>query len=99
MHPIFGNRTTFAVYVTGWVALAISLSDLLHVTAPMSWRYAFLLSGTLCLLLAFMCLSPLYTCRSLPVATTPRWRLGVNHAGAAILVSALWVACARAIEN
>jgi two-component system, LytTR family, sensor histidine kinase AlgZ len=99
MHPIFGNRTTFAAYVTVWVALAISLSDLLKITAPMSWRNAFLLSGTLCLLLAFMCLSPLYTCRSLPVATTKRWRLGFNHAGAAILVSALWVACARAIES
>ncbi len=99
MHPIFGNRTTFAAYVMVWAALAISLADLQRVTAPMRWRDAFLLSGTLCPLLAFMCLSPLYTCRSLPVASTTRWRIGVNHAGAAVLVSALWVACARAIEN
>ena len=99
MHPIFGNRATFAAYVTVWLALAISLADLLQVTAAINWRDALILSGLLCMLLAFMCLSPLYTCRSLPLASTKRWQIGFNHAGAAILVSALWVACARGLAN
>ena len=99
MHPIFGNRSTFAAYVAVWSALAISLADLLHVTAAISWQDALLLSGLLCVLLAFMCLSPLYTCRSLPLASTKRWQVGFQQAGAAILVSALWVACARALAN
>jgi LytS/YehU family sensor histidine kinase len=65
----------------------------------MSWGDAFLLSGLLCLLLAFMCLSPLYMCRSLPLGSPKRWQLAFNHAGAAILVSAFWVACARGLAN
>ena len=45
MHPIFGNRTTFAAYVTVWAGLAFGLADLLRVPSAMSWRDAFLLSG------------------------------------------------------
>jgi two-component system sensor histidine kinase AlgZ len=99
MHPIFGNRNTFAAYVTVWLAIAFSLAESLRISAPMSWSNAFLLSGPLCLWLAFMCLSPLYTCRSLPLASTKRWQIGFQHGGAAILVTALWTASARGLAN
>src|SRR4029077_12653031 len=99
MHPIFGNRATLTAYVTVWAALAIGLADLLRVPSAMSWGDAFTLSGLLCVLLAFMCLSPLYICRSLPLGSPKRWQIGLNHAGAAILVSAFWVACARGLAN
>lgn len=99
MHPIFGNRTTLGSYVIVWAALAFSLADLLRVVSPLSWRDALLFSGLQCVLLAFMCLSPLYTCRPLPLATAQRRAMAFQHAGEAILVASIWVACARGFAN
>jgi hypothetical protein len=97
MHPLLLNRTTLAVYLTVWAGLALALAALLRVPAILAWRDAFLLSGMLCALLAMLCLGPWYTCRTLPLTTTRRWRIAYNHGAAAILVTAFWIACARGL--
>src|SRR3981081_1620641 len=99
MHPLLRNRTTLAVYLPVWAALALALAALLRVPSIMSWRDALLLSGLLSMVLAVLCLGPWYTCRPLPLGSTKRWQLAYNHGGAAILVTAFFIACSRGISS
>ncbi len=99
MHPLLTSRTTLASYLTVWVALSLALAALLRVPAILSWQQAFALSGFLCLILAALCLGPWYMCQNLPLTTTRRIKVAYNHAGAAILVTSFWIACARGIAS
>ncbi|HEY7335076.1 MAG TPA: histidine kinase [Bryobacteraceae bacterium] len=98
MHPIFRKRSWFAAYLVLWLALAGTLAALLRVPgAALAWREALLVAIPLCLFFAFVCLTPWYMGRQLPLASTNGFKLGLYHASAAILATALWIALARAI--
>ncbi len=53
------------------------------------------LTSPLTILLAFICLSPWYSCRSLPLRSTNGWKLLLHHLVAAMCVSALVLIIAR----
>jgi hypothetical protein len=95
MHPIFFKWTRLAVYLAGSVLTAGLLGALLHMTGVLAWREALALAAPMCLVFAFVCLTPWYSCRGLPLSTTPPWRLGGEHLGAAVLATALWAGMAR----
>ena len=97
MHPIFRNKRWFAAYLTMWMALGAMLAALLRVPEVLEWREALAIAGPLCLFFAFVSLTPWYVCRQLPLASTDTLKLGVYHAGAAVLATALWIALARAL--
>ncbi len=97
MHPVFTNRATALVYLGVWSGMALALSSLLHQTSALGWGQALLIAGAQCLLLAFMCMTPWYTCRTLPFGNTQRARIVWNHGAAAIIVTSIWVACARGL--
>jgi two-component system sensor histidine kinase AlgZ len=96
MHPIFSRKTYLASYLIAWVFFAAMLAGLLH-TGTLSWRDALIISEPLCLFYAFVCLTPWYVCKQMPLRSTNPFKLGVNHGGAAILASAIWVEMARLI--
>ncbi len=95
MHPLFQNRAAILVYSGTWVVLAGLLAALLRLAGAATWSEALLLSALPCLFYAFMCLTPWYMCKALPLSSAP-WRLLANHVGAAILAAALWIGLARA---
>jgi hypothetical protein len=95
MHPIFLKWTRLASYMLGSVLAAGLLAGLLRMTGALQWREAFELSAPMCLVYGFLCLTPWYSCRALPLGTTAPWRLAGEHAGAAVLAAALWVGMAR----
>jgi hypothetical protein len=95
MHPIFSKWTRLAVYMLSSQAAAALLAALLHMTGALAWREAFEMAAPMCLVYAFACLTPWYSCRALPLGTTPSWRLGAEHLGGAVLAAALWVGMAR----
>ncbi len=100
MHPIFRNKAWFASYLILCALLGGMLAVLLHGPGgTLRWREAFAISEPLLLFFAFVCLTPWYACRQLPLASTHKLKIAGYHAGAAVLAAALWTALARAIGH
>ncbi len=97
MHPIFRNKQWFAAYLAMWLALSGMLAALMRVPGSLSWSEAAALAAPLCLFFAFVCLTPWYICRQLPLVSSSGARLASYHLGAAILATALWIGMARVI--
>ena len=99
MHPLFRNKRWFAAYLTLWLVLAVALAVLLHLPGALAWRESMLLAGPLCLFFAFVCLTPWYMCRQLPLRSAAIAEILSYHLGAAVLATALWVALARLVAS
>ena len=97
MHPIFARPGRLVGYLGAAVVFAALLAALLHLASPLSWQQSFELAGPLVLFFDFVCLTPWYTCRYLPLRSTRPLRIVLNHFGAAVLATALWVGLARLI--
>ncbi len=97
MHTIFASKTYFAVYILAWVVFGLMLAGLLGTPGTLGWRETIIIAEPLCLFYAFVCLTPWYSCKQMPLRSSARVKLIVNHIGAAILASALWVEMARLI--
>ncbi|MEP7351616.1 MAG: histidine kinase [Acidobacteriota bacterium] len=95
MHPILKIKNGLAVYLGSWAILSAIL--LIALPGNLRWDEALLVMGPLCLFYSLLCLTPWYVCRVMPLESTSAIRLAVNHVGAAILASALWVGLARII--
>ncbi|HYK58750.1 MAG TPA: histidine kinase [Bryobacteraceae bacterium] len=98
MHPVLRNPKWLAQYVAVWLGLGYMLAALLRVPGgALSWRDALAVAVPLCLFFAFVCLTPWYMCRQLPLVSANGLKMAVSHASAAILATALWIGLARAI--
>jgi hypothetical protein len=95
MHPIFSRRAWLAAYLATVAVGAILMAVLLRVAGRLAWLEAAELAGPLTLLYAFVCLAPWYLCRMLPLGTTHPLKIAVEHLGAAVLATGLWVAAAQ----
>jgi len=96
MHPVFA-RKWFPSYLILWVVFGVMLAGLLRMPGTLTWREAIVISEPLCLFYAFVCLTPWYMCRQLPLRSSNALKVVANHVGAAILASAIWVEMARFI--
>jgi two-component system sensor histidine kinase AlgZ len=99
MHPIFEKKTWFAGYVAAWMVLGVMLAGLMHIGGTVSWRDGLIVSEPLLLFYSFVCLTPWYMCRQLPLGSTSAIKLVANHLGAAILADAIWLEMARVIAK
>jgi two-component system, LytTR family, sensor histidine kinase AlgZ len=99
MHPLIIRRTYFGAYLAVWLLVAIMLAALLRVPGTLTWREALIVATPLCLFYAFVCLSPWYICRYLPLRSSNPLKLLLNHLGAALVASAIWVEMARLIAQ
>ncbi len=97
MHPIFEKKTWLAAYLGMWLVLGVMLAGLIHFPGDISWRDALILAEPLLLFFAFVCLTPWYMCRQMPLGSTNAFKLFANHLGAAVLANALWMQMARVI--
>jgi two-component system sensor histidine kinase AlgZ len=97
MHPIFARTKSLAAYLLVWALLGAMLAALLRLPGALTWREAIMLAAPLCLFYAFVCLAPWYVCRHLPMDSTNPLKLTVNHLGAAVLATAIWIGIARLI--
>jgi two-component system, LytTR family, sensor histidine kinase AlgZ len=95
MHPIFEKKTWFAAYLGVWVVLGVMLAGLMQISGTVGWRDALIIAEPLLWFYAFVCLTPWYMCRQLPLGSTNGFKLVANHLGAAILADAIWVQMAR----
>src|SRR5579863_9671212 len=97
MHPIFTKKTWFAAYLGVWAFVAVMLAGLLRMPGVLTWREALVIATPLCLFYAFVCLTPWYMCRQLPLGSGIVSKLLLHHLGAAVLASVMWVEMARLI--
>ncbi|HUJ21586.1 MAG TPA: histidine kinase [Bryobacteraceae bacterium] len=95
MHPVLASRTNFLVYLAVWIPLGSMLGFVLNMSAPLGWAEAASITAPLVLVLAFACLTPWYSCRFLPLRSTPVWKLFSNHLLAAVVLSGAVLLMAR----
>jgi LytS/YehU family sensor histidine kinase len=89
MHPLFQNRNSLLAYFFAWVPLGAMLGVVISAAAHLDWKATLAIIAPVTLLLACVCLSPWYLCRTLPLNGTPRWKLLSHHWIAAMFASAL----------
>lgn len=89
MHPIFRSKTALQSYLAVCLVFGVLVGFSLSVTAGLTWAESAWLTVPLITMLAIACLAPWYTCRSLPLESTPQWKLVSHHLIAAIFVSAI----------
>jgi two-component system sensor histidine kinase AlgZ len=65
----------------------------------LEWREALILALPLSLFYAFVCLTPWYVCRYLPLRSSNPLKLLLNHLGAAVVATAIWVEMARLVAQ
>jgi two-component system sensor histidine kinase AlgZ len=99
MHPIFGSRTNFLLYVSACLLVGGMLGTLLATATQLSVAESAAITWPLMMFLAFICLSPWYTCRSMPLNSTAPWKLLTNHLMAAVVSSAMVVLLARVLVS
>src|SRR5262249_23718667 len=99
MHPIFASRTNFLMYLLSWVPLGAMIGVQLSFSGRLDWRETLVLATPLTLMLAFICLPPGYSCRYLPLGSTPVWKLLVNHILAAVVSGGMVVLLARGLAG
>lgn len=103
MHPLLkrsegrkhGSINRLGVYLLAWAPLTALLIYLMAGPGAMGWRDAALLMVPMCIVYEFVCLSPWYTCKAMPLDRTPVRRLFLTHTIAAVTLSLLWVETGR----
>jgi two-component system sensor histidine kinase AlgZ len=97
MHPLLLTKGRLGLYLLAWAPLAALLAFLLSITGRLPWTEATAMAAPLAAFYAFVCLSPWYLCRVLPLATSRAVSLFLNHASAAVVAGLLWVVLAKVV--
>ncbi len=95
MHPLFRNTASLAAYMGLGTVLATGLAALIRIPGDLTWSQALSVAVPLCMFYAFVCLTPWYVCRGLPLGSAQVTRLLINQLAAAILACTLWIGVAR----
>ncbi|MBV9158722.1 MAG: histidine kinase [Acidobacteriaceae bacterium] len=95
MHPIFSSRNTLLLYLAAWIPLGLMLGYMLAVSGRLQWTESASITVPIVVVLAFVCLSAWYSCRSLPLRSTSPEKLITQHVVAAMCVSALVLVIAQ----
>jgi len=96
MHPIVRSGKLW-LYLVSWVPVVYALSLILVEQSRLSWLAGITVSGPLCLVYAFICLSSWYVCLGLPLRREQLPRLLISHLGSAVGVGGLWTALAKGL--
>jgi two-component system sensor histidine kinase AlgZ len=87
MHPIFQNWKVLLLYLAVWVPLGTILGLLISVAGLLTATETAVIVVPVTVALAFVCLSPWYACRALPLRSSGALRLIGQHLLAALLVA------------
>lgn len=89
MHPLLQNRNSLLAYVVAWLPLGAILGLVISAAAHLDGRFTLAITAPVTILLALVCLSPWYSCRALPLSTSPHWKVLAYQTIAAMLASSL----------
>src|ERR1700761_4008092 len=97
MHPVFSSKNGLLLYLAGWIPLGAMLTLVVTVSGRFRWTEAASVTVPATFLLACVCLPPWYACRSLPLRSTPKEKLIINHVVAAMCATAIVMVFAHAL--
>lgn len=97
MHPILARAGRILAYLAIWILLACLLVLLFVESGHLSWIESAAIVLPLALVYSFVCLSPWYVCRMLPIGSATMQRLVLTHVSAAIFASLLWIVTGKGI--
>ena len=87
MHPLLHNWKASLLYLAAWAPLGAILGLSISAAGRLSAAETAEIIVPVTVILAFVCLSPWYACRALPLRSTGAGRLIVQHVLAAVVVS------------
>jgi hypothetical protein len=87
MHPILRDWRRFLVWMAAWIPPGAILTVAAHLSGRMRIAEAAAVMAPTTLVMSFVCLSPYYMCRSLPLRSASRWKIAGNHVAAAIVLT------------
>jgi two-component system, LytTR family, sensor histidine kinase AlgZ len=90
VHPILARRSLTVVYAALWVGVGLVLTVVAGPDTPPTTTLVL----PLILLYGFICLSPWYLCRMLPLRHDVWWRVLLVHVLAAMVSASLWLVLA-----
>jgi sensor histidine kinase YesM len=90
MHPVLATRYRIALYVLLWVPIGALVGSLLAGAAHLAWFEAAALVVPLCIFYGFICLSPWYMCRVVPLGTANLPNIVFSHVAAGVAAGLLW---------
>ncbi|HLN00898.1 MAG TPA: histidine kinase [Bryobacteraceae bacterium] len=99
MHPVFAKRSTLLLYLAAWIPSGAMIAFVLILSTPINWTEGAVIIAPVTLLLALVCLSPWYSCRYLPLRSTPVWKLLTNHLLAAVVLGGVILFTARMLAR
>jgi len=94
MHPILASRRRLLLYLAAWIPLAGLVSLVSGTAGRVAWTTAAATLAPACLVYAFVCLSPWYTCRVRPLRWSNAAALAGTHTLAAAAASLILVGTA-----
>jgi LytS/YehU family sensor histidine kinase len=89
MHPILKSRSGLIAYLVAWIPLGVLFDFVICITGHLTASQSLMFTVPLILVLACICLSAWFVCRSLPLRTTRFGKLIVHHLFAAMLASTM----------
>jgi two-component system, LytTR family, sensor histidine kinase AlgZ len=98
MHPFLASATALLIYLAGWAPLAVLLIYVLEASGTLGWTASAAIVLPATFIYAFVCLSPWYVVRVVPLRTAGVWHVLISIFSAATGGSILLVALARAMS-
>src|SRR5665213_61125 len=87
MHPILQSWRRFGVWMAAWIPLGAILILVARLSGHLLVIEAIAVMTPAIIVLAFVCLSPFYVCRSLPLRSAAREKILLNHLVAAFILT------------
>lgn len=96
MHPILQDWRRFAAWMGTWAPLSAILVLVARMSSGLTLGESAMVTIPAAVVLALVCLSPFYMCRSLSLRAAPPWKILGNHLAAALVLSGAVLLVARA---
>jgi signal transduction histidine kinase len=87
MHPILQSWRRFGIWMAAWIPLGAILVLVAHLSGRLTVLESLAVMTPAIVVMAFVCLSPFYVCRSLPLRSAPREKILINHLTAALILT------------
>src|ERR1700722_4719082 len=99
MHPLLHNWKASLLYLAAWLPMGAILGLLISVAGSLTALETAAIIIPVTVILAFVCLSPWYACRALPLRSAGAGRLLGQHLLAAVVVPGVVLFIARIVAS
>jgi len=87
MHPILRSWRRFGIWMAAWIPVGFLLILVVRLSGRLTFSEALFVMTPAVIVMAFVCLSPYYVCRSLPLKTASSEKIVVQHTAAALILT------------